>query len=341
MKVSARQADNFVVSPAPDVRAVLVYGPDFGLVNERASKLLKSQGVDLDDPFASVTLRSEDLSKEPARLFDEATAISLGGGLRIVRARGVTDSAVESMMRLFEQTIVNAFIVLEAGNLGPRSRLRRLFEETDQGAALPCYADDDVVRGSVIDGMLLEAGKEAEPSALEYLTAHLAGDRGVARRELEKLLLYTLEDSGKLTPEQITACIGDESEHVLEDVAKAACSGNMIELSRAYDRCIATGQLEISILRALFRHLQRLHETSIARDHGDDVGQVMSKLRPPVFFKDKAQFAAQISKWTTDRLQDAMGIVMNAERSCKSTGVPSQLVCERVLFQISSAARRR
>lgn len=341
MKVSTQQAEFFVASPAPDVRAVLVYGPDAGLVNERALKLLESQGVDLDDPFSSITLRSEDLFKEPARLFDEATAISLGGGLRLVRAQGVTDAAVESMTLLFERSIVNAFIVLEAGNLGPRSRLRRLFEASVQGAALPCYADDDVARCLVIDGMLRDAGKEVARSSLEFMAAHLAGDRGVARRELEKLLLYTLEDDKKLTLEQIVACVGDESEHVLEDIAKAACSGNTVELAHAYDRCIATGQSDISILRALFRHLQRLHETSIARDRGDDVVQAMSKLRPPVFFKDKAQFTAQVSKWTSLRLQDAIGVVMNAERSCKSTGVPGGLVCERTLFQISSAARGR
>lgn len=340
MKVSARQAEYFVASPAPDVRAVLVYGPDASLVNERALKLLESQGVDLDDPFSSITLRSEDFSKEPARLFDEATTISLGGGLRLIRAQGVTDAAVESMTLLFEQSIVNAFIVLEAGNLGPRSRLRRLFEASVQGAALPCYSDDDVARGLIIDGVLRDAGKEAERSSLDFISAHLSGDRRVARSELEKLLLYTLEDGEKLTLEQIVACIGDESELVLDDVATAACSGNMVELTRAYDQCIATGQSDISILRALWRHLQRLHETSIARDRGDDVVQVMTKLRPPVFFKDKAKFAAQVSKWTSARLLDAMGIVINAERSCKSTGVPSGLVCERTLFQISSAIRR-
>lgn len=340
MKVGARQVEYFVASPAPDVRAVLVYGPDAGLVNERALKLLQSQGVDLDDPFSFITLRSEDFSKEPTRLFDEATTVSLGGGVRLVRAQGVTESAVESMTLLFEQSIVNAFIVLEAGNLGPRSRLRRLFEASVQGAALPCYADDDVARGLIIDGMLQEAGKEAERSSLDFLAAHLSGDRGVARRELEKLLLYTLEDGGKLTLEQIVACIGDGSEHALEDVATAACSGNMVELTRAYDQCIATRQSDISILRALFRHLHRLHETSIARDRGDDVSQVMTKLRPPVFFKDKAQFSAQVSKWTSARLQDAMNIVMNAERSCKTSGVPGELVCERALFQICGAVRR-
>tara|TARA_A100001037_G_scaffold95909_1_gene87320 strand:- start:13275 stop:14300 length:1026 start_codon:yes stop_codon:yes gene_type:complete len=341
VKVSARQAEGFTDAPDPNVCAVLVYGPDSGLVNERALRLLQSRGVDLDDPFAAVTLRGDELSKDPGRLYDEATAISLGGGLRVVRAQGVSDSVAESMQFVFERSVENVFIVLEAGNLGPRSRLRRLFEEATLGAALPCYADDDVSRGRVIDGILRDAGREAELPALDYMAARLGGDRGIARRELEKLLLYVIDEEGKITLEQTADCIGDESEHVLDDVATATCTGDMTELSRAYDRCVATGQTDISILRALYRHLQRLHETSIARDRGVDVAKAMSKLRPPVFFKDKAKFSAQVSKWTTVRLEDAMGIVLNAERLCKSTGMPGDLVSERALFQIASATRRR
>ena len=76
----------------------------------------------------------------------------------------------------------------------------------------------------------------------------------------------------------------------------------------------------------------------------NDIAPELDPVTTPEYEKqtaDKAQFTAQVSKWTSLRLQDAIGIVMNAERSCKSTGVPGGLVCERTLFQISSAARGR
>lgn len=339
VKISARQADAFVKSPDPNVHAFLVYGPDSGLVNERAYTLLSASGADLNDPFCAVTLRGDELAKQPTRLFDEASAISLGGGLRVVRAQGVSESVADSMANIFERSLENLFIVLEAGDLGPRSRLRRLFEGADGGAALPCYVDDDISRERIIEETLREEGKAIDGTALGYLSSHLGGDRGVARRELEKLLLYLSGEFGPITLQQTVDCIGDESEHVLNDVAVAAGSGRTSDLLRAYDRCVAAGQQDIAILRALSRHLQRLHAVSVARDAGAGVEKAMSDLRPPVFFRDKAGFADQVSKWTTVRLERALNITLNSERSCKSSGMPGDLICGRALFQIAAAAR--
>ena len=338
MKVSARNAEGFARSPNPGVYAVLVYGPDFGLVQERALTILESTGVGLDDPFSAVTLRGDAIVREPGRLLDEATSISLVGGTRIIRIQGATEAIGDGVASIFERSLENVLIVLEAGELGPRSRLRRLFEKAEHGAALACYLDDDFAREQILEELVRAEGKTIERPALTYLASHLRGDRALARREVEKLLLYTWNDADCVTLQQSTDCIGDETEHVLEDIAMAVCAGNTTDVSRAYDRCIATGQPEISVLRSLARHLQRLHVVSAARDVGTTLEDAMSALRPPVFFKEKAAFASQAMKWTTVRLQRALDIVLIAERSCKTTHAPGDLICERTLLQVASAA---
>ena len=340
MKISARNAEGFARSPNPDVYAILVYGPDLGLVQERALMLLASTGVKLDDPFSAIILRGDTIAREPGRLLDEATSISFLGGTRIVRVQGATDAINESVAALFERSLENVLIVLEAGELAPRSRLRRLFETAEHGAALACYLDDDFAREEILEGLVRSEGKTIERPALAYLASHLRGDRALARREVEKLLLYTLNDTGHVTLQQSTDCVGDESEHVLDDIAMAVCSGNSLNVSRAYDRCIATGQPEISILRSLARHLLRLHIVSTAHDLGAKLDDAISALRPPVFFKEKAVFTGQAKKWTTVRLQRALDIVLSAERSCKTTHAPGHLICERTLLQVASAAGR-
>ena len=60
----------------PDVRAVLLYGPDAGLVRERADGLVRGVAGDLGDPFRVTELSPDEIAKEPARLFDEAAAIA-------------------------------------------------------------------------------------------------------------------------------------------------------------------------------------------------------------------------------------------------------------------------
>ncbi len=340
MKISGRNADSFARNPDPKFCAFLVYGPDSGLVGERALALARSSGADLEDPFAATTLREEDLAGSPGRLFDEASAIPLGGGVRVVRVRGATDRTAEAMSPVLERPLEDAFVVVEAGDLGPRSRLRRLFEDAARAAAVPCYLDDDAARERLIRETLRSGGREIEPSALAYLSPRLSGDRALVRRELDKLALYAWDSHGPVTREMAADCIGDEAEHVLEDVALAAAAGSFSELARAYDRCVAAGQQDVAVLRALARHLQRLHAVSAARDAGGSVEKAMSALRPPVFFKSKAAFAAQVAKWTTVRIEEASDLVLRAERSCKTTGMPGGPICERTLFRIAGAARR-
>ncbi|MFQ6019118.1 MAG: hypothetical protein ACE5KF_13110 [Kiloniellaceae bacterium] len=51
MKVAPHEAERFAQAPDPAVRAVLVYGPDGGLVRERAAALIRSVVDEPTDPF--------------------------------------------------------------------------------------------------------------------------------------------------------------------------------------------------------------------------------------------------------------------------------------------------
>jgi DNA polymerase-3 subunit delta len=79
-------------------RIVLVYGPDRGLVSERAAQVADKTGVDLTDDFSVLTLEASDLNGDPGRLADEFGAISLFGGDRLVwiknagNERGLVDA---------------------------------------------------------------------------------------------------------------------------------------------------------------------------------------------------------------------------------------------------------
>ena len=50
MKLSAGQIDGFLHRPDPQIRAVLLFGPDAGLVRERADTLARAICPDLHDP---------------------------------------------------------------------------------------------------------------------------------------------------------------------------------------------------------------------------------------------------------------------------------------------------
>ena len=339
MKISGR-ADAFVAKPDPALVAVLIYGPDAGLVRERLNALTKSVAGSLDDPFRVSEFNADVLRDDPARLGDEAAALSFGGGRRVVRIRNATDTSAEAITNFIEAPIGEALVLVAADDLNARSKLRAAFEKAENAAALPCYADDSQTLAVVIRETLKAAGLSISADATSWLSDHLGGDRELSRRELEKLILY-VGDARSVTEDDVMACIGDTAAMSLDDLIFAVGDGDQATVQRVFGRMTNEGTSAIGILTAVARHVVRLHETRGRMAEGKNMESAMMSLRPPVFFKFKSRFTAQLNKWTEPLLARALDVLNDAEMTAKSTDMPADAVIERALIQVANVARSR
>lgn len=335
MKIKPANAERFAAQPDAAIRAVLVYGPDRGLVRERAGKLVRSVVADPDDPFRVAELTGEQIKKAPAALADEAAAMAFGGGRRVVIVRAPSEDTADTFRDFLAAPAGDALVVVEAGDLDGRSKLRAAFEKAERGAAVGCYRDEGRDLSGLIQETLKGYGLSVSREALDYLSQHLGADRGVTRSELQKLALY--KGSGEVRLEDATACVGDSAALSLDDVAHAVADGDLAGLERAFDRALAEGANPVQPLRATANHFKRLHQVADARD----VQQAVEKLRPPVFWKVKPRMTAQAQAWTPTRLGEALDGLLEAEARCKSTGMPVEAVAARELMRIASRSPLR
>ncbi|CAK0759735.1 DNA polymerase III subunit delta [uncultured Gammaproteobacteria bacterium] len=341
MKLQGRAIEAFLRKPDSKIRAVLVYGPDAGLVRERAEQLGRQLVPDANDPFRIADFSPRCLISDPARLGDEAAALSFTGGRRLIRIRDGDDPLTSVFAALFRSPpLGDSLIVVEAGELGARSKLRLLFEGAEIGAAIPCYVEDEGSLGQVVASMLSAHGLAIDPDAQAWLAGNLVGDRLVARSEIGKLALY-MGDEKRVTLDHVQACIGDSASLSLDEPAWAASGGDFADLDRALARLFGEGQSVVAILRAAQRHFQRLHLVSSQVAAGASAEVAVGALKPPVFFKQKPLFVAQIRRWSPVMLAQAMDRLTETEAECKRTHAPDQTLCARVLFQLAALGRPR
>jgi DNA polymerase-3 subunit delta len=338
VKLSASKVDGFMRALDPAVRAILLYGPDDGLVRERADVLTGQVVDDLADPFRVTELTPAHLKEDPARLADEAAALSMTGGRRVVRLRPAGDNESEALKTFLADAPGEALVVVEAGELPPRSKLRKAFEGAKNGAALPCYFDEEGGLRRVIEETLAPGGFTMEPAAERYLAGVLGGNRLMTRGELEKLALF-MGDERRITLDHAAACIGDSSVLTLDAVVIAAGAGDSAGVERGLTRAYLEGTSPVAVLRAAARHLQRLHLAAGARARGESVQGALRGFRPPLHFKMEKAMQAQIDRWPLGRVAGAMTLVLDAERDCKTTGMPAEVVCSRALMRVAQAAR--
>lgn len=341
MKISAGRVAGFVADPDPGVSAILVYGPNAGLVREHCDNLTRTIVDDPKDPFAVAELTGATVGDNPARIADEMLAMSFGGGRRLVIIRDAIDGVTKSLEGALEagaEAATNAVAVLEAGALSGRSSLRKLCETRDDCVALPCYADDEESRARIARTLLSEAGVGIDPTALRTLAGFLGEDRLANRREIEKLILFV--GAGETAQEaDVIAAVGDIGATTQDETVFAAAGGDIVQLDRAIERFWSEGGEPIGLIRATQRHFQRLHRVAGQMEAGASYDDAARKLRPPVFWKQKGPFQHQARNWSRGQLELALSRLAEAELVLKTTGVPSAAACGRTLFAIASMRR--
>lgn len=342
MKVNPRQADSVVRNPPAELRAVLFFGPDAGLVHERAVALAAAITGDLDDVFRYVELSEAALKVDRAVLVDEALARSLTGGRRVILVNASDGLSADFEALLAHPGLADpesGLVIARAGDLGARSALRRLFEAAANGAAIACYADDAPALHRLVAWTLQDAGVSADRNAIDLIVGSLGTDRQLNRRELEKLVLFAGR-GGSVDVDDIAACLGDSAAVALDDTVYAAADGDHLELDRALERAWSEGLTPVALLRAGQRHLQRLHIVgALRRQRGLSLQDAIKSLRPQVFWKVEDRFRAQAGRWSSPAIEQALARLTETEILAKSTGVPDRTACARAFLAISQLAR--
>ena len=342
MKLAAARVDAFLHRPGPEIGAVLLYGPDAGLVRERAETVARAICPDPHDPFRVADLAPATLAADPARLADEAAQITLMGGRRVIRVRDAGDT----LAALFGRFLADmpgagqgdALVVVEAGDLPGRSALRRAFDDSPRAAAIGCYPDDGRALAQVVRDALAAHRIGASRDAMAFLVEHLGGDRLLTRAELEKLTLYA-GDGGHLELDDARAAIADSAALSLDDAILAAAEGDAAALERALARVFQEGESPVAVVRALLRHVQRLHLMTARVAAGEPADAVIRSARPPIFFKQQDSHRRQLRLWSEARLRRALDRLLEAEFRMKLTGLPAETICRAALFALAREAR--
>jgi DNA polymerase-3 subunit delta len=178
------------------------------------------------------------------------------------------------------------------------------------------------------------------PGAVEEAVARLGSDRGVTRRELEKLALYC-HGSKQITAEDVRAVMGDEAQVRGESAFDAAGSGDYVRLDLELERLWAADTNPAQVIRGAMGHFQRLVLAREGVARGEQIDGVMRKFFPPVHFSRADSFKAQARNWNGERLADALDMLLEAEALSRTTAMPAQAVTGRTLLSIAAMAKAR
>ena len=336
------EVDSWLARPDPAMAIVLLYGPDRGLVAERAKTFAVKTGLPLDDPFSVVKLDGAEVDRDQGRLLDEARTVPMFSDRRLLWVRNASGqkALADDIKALTSEPARDAIILIEAGDLKKGTGLRAIVEAAGNAIALPCYADEARDLDSVIDDELRKAGMLMTLGARQALRRNLGGDRLASRGEIEKLVLYAYGQK-EIGIDDINAMSGDVSGTSFDDAVDAVLDGKVGDFDIAFSRHCQSGGHPFLVLSSAMRQLQAIQVMRGQMETGGrNAASVVAGARPPVFFTRRKLVEKTLERWNVDALGRALGRLQTAVLQTRKRPDLSEALARQALLGIAIESAR-
>ena len=308
------------------IRAVLIFGPDAGQVDEYCDLAIEKLGIEKDNLFA---LDSDDLNEKQDALFAESCSPSMFGGRKMVLISNAGDSSAKQIAELVSHNGLCATVIVTGGDLRAGGGLRSLFEDSDDMAALGCYTDDARTLATLIRNELsASAGiMQITPDAMEYMTSHLGGDRGITRGFLAKIALY-VNDKRIVELSDVEKCLPDTGAADMDDFLYSLTAGHIQQTMTALDRLLYDNKEPNMLIRMLDIHFKKL-QTAVVE------GQL-----PRLFWKVQDKFKQAMKIWPESEITAVLVRLNELERQLRTKGMPAEILLRDFALKLSVRAAR-
>ncbi|CAN5134942.1 DNA polymerase III subunit delta [soil metagenome] len=335
-----KEIDSFLARPDPSRPIILLYGPDAGLVRERADVLMASAVDDPNDPFSLVRMDGDELAAEPSRLVDEAMTVPLFGGRRAIRIRAGSRSFASGIDTLAELQLSDCRIVIEAGELRPDAPLRKACEKAKSAVAIACYADTERDLAKLIDDELRASNLKIAPDARAALTSLLGGDRQASRNEIRKVALYA-HGKGEVALGDVAAIVTDASGLALDPIVDSAFAGRAADVEIAFAKAMAAGINSGFIIMTAQRQAAALHKARLSIEEGRSELEALDTGFPRLHFSRKTLVETALRNTSTERMARVMAQLADAAFDMRKQSSLAEVIAQRALLAVAVNARRR
>lgn len=338
MKAAKGSIGRSVDEPDRQIRFYLFHGGDeaqSSALGERLVSALKA---------TKHSLTGASLRVDPALLADEACAIDMFGGARVIWVQPAGDEIVDSVEALLSAPASESPVVAIAGKLGKTSSLLKLAEAHGLALSNVSYELDARDAERLVAELARSEGLKTQQAAAARIAQSCSNDRRMIVQELSKLALYL--DASPNAPKDLDGealdAVGADVGGDFLGIADLALAGDVRGLGVRLSGLAEGGRDAIPIIRSLQRRLLMLAPIRARVDSGESPNAVLTSLGKSLFWKDKPLVERMLSLW------DSAGLARVSERTgalerrlMRADAPPPAEALGEELVAIARQARRR
>ena len=306
----------------------LFYGENLGLIDEFKKK------IKFKKDFEFLIFDQEEIVKNENVILNEINNLSLFEKKKIFFINNVTDKILE-IIKFVHHNDAKQKLYLFAGILEKKSKLREFFEKSKEHGCVPCYADNEASIKAIILNKL-KGFQGLTTININTIIQNCSMDRSKLNNEVSKIFSYF--DDKKIQEDKLGKLLNDTSNDNFNLLRDEALMGNKLKTNKLLSETIIENDKNIYYLNIINQRLNKLYDVLLNKN-STDMENSISKLRPPIFWKDKPAFLKQAKIWNLKKLKNTLSITYNLEIKMKSNSIiDKNVLIKKLLLDICTLA---
>lgn len=313
-----------------DCKIILFYGENQGL-KEEFKKNIKEANKNNE----KLNLLQDEIIKNENLLINEISNKSLFNNKKIIFIDQVNEKILNIIEEMAED-VSDEKIVIFAGNLDKKSKLRSYFEKSKLCGIVACYQDNEITIKKIITNKLSDY-QGLSTQVINFIIQNTGLDRSKVNNEIEKIKSCFLEK--KINLEKIDLLLNIKTNDDFNKLKDEALKGNKIKTNKLLADTVFEPESNIYYLNSINQRINKLYEIEKMKQNNSNTETLVSSLKPPIFWKDKPVLIEQTNKWNENKIKKALEKTYTVELQIKTgSAINNDLLIKNLMIDLCTVA---
>ena len=244
----------------------------------------------------------------------------------------VTDKIKNIIEDILEKKIEDLVIVLNAGILEKKSKLRTLFEKEKEIICIPFYDDNNQTLSTLVNKFFKDNKLPISQQSINLIVQRCRGDRLNLNNELEKIKSFSTNKK-RITTEELLKLTNLAENYSVSELIDSCLAKNKKKIAHILNENNYSLEDCILIIRTFLIKSKRLLKLRKEIKNNKNIDEVISSFKPPIFWKDKEVVKQQIKNRSYSNIESLIYKINEIEllikkRSINSINIISNFIIE-------------
>ena len=278
-------------------KIILFYGKNEGVKNEIISSLFDEKNTEIKN------FDEKEILDNSSIFIENIQSKSLFEPIRIIQIKRASDKIYKLLEEIGSKNLEDINLIINAGILEKKSKLRSYFEKSKEYACVPVYPDTNETLSRLTLNFFKKEKIPISQANINLIVNKSSNDRQILLNELQKIKNFSL-NGRKLDKSNISKLINLIEDHNISELIDNCLAKNKKKTIDILNENHFNNEDCVLITRIFLNKSKKILKLSSEFKKNNDINLTISSAKPPIFWKDKELTKQQIYKWKPEKIKN-------------------------------------